>query len=67
MSRLDALNFISHGIEKNENEIEEEAEEEKQNEFIYPNTYQPNVVKKSEDFTINLIDKARNKKIDKFS
>ena len=65
MSRLDALNFISHGIEKNENEIEGEVEEEKQNEFIYPNTYQPNVVKKSEDFTINLIDKARNKKIDK--
>ncbi len=65
MSRLDALNFISHGIEKNENEIEDEPEEEKQNEFIYPNTYQPNVVKKSEDFTINLIDKARDKKIDK--
>ena len=65
MSRLDALNFISHGIEKNENEIEGEAEEEKQNEFIYPNTYQPNVIKKSEDFTINLIDKARDKKIDK--
>ena len=65
MSRLDALNFISHGIEKNENEIEGEAEEEKQNEFIYPNTYQPNVVKKNQDFTINLIDKARNKKIDK--
>ena len=39
MSRLDALNFISHGIEKNENEIEGEVEEEKQNEFIYPNTY----------------------------
>ena len=65
MSRLDALNFISHGIEKNENEIECEVEEEKQNEFIYPTTYQPNVIKKSEDFTINLIDKARNKKIDK--
>ena len=65
MSRLDAVNFISHGIEKNENEIEGEVEEEKQNEFIYPNTYQPNVIKKSEDFTINLIDKARNKKIDK--
>ena len=34
MSRLDAVNFISHGIEKNENEIEGEVEEEKQNEFI---------------------------------
>ena len=28
MSRLDALNFISHGIKKNENETEEEIEEE---------------------------------------
>ena len=51
MSRLDALNFISHGIKKNENEIEEEIEDEtesKENEFIYPNTYQQNV-KKSND------------------
>ena len=32
MSRLDALNFISHGIEKNEDEDkEEEIEEEKEN------------------------------------
>jgi len=68
MSRLDALNFISHGIEKNENQIENDLEEEKEskeNEFIYPNTYQLNDKKNDNDFTINLIDKAKNKKIDK--
>ena len=68
MSRLDALNFISHGIKKNENETEEEIEEEtesKENEFIYPNTYKQNDKKSSDDFIINLIDKAKNKKIDK--
>ena len=68
MSRLDALNFISHGIEKNENEIEDEIEEEKENkenEFVYPNTYQPKDKKSNDDFAINLIDKAKNKKIDK--
>ena len=68
MSRLDALNFISHGIKKNENETEEEIEEEtesKENEFIYPSTYKQNDKKSSDDFIINLIDKAKNKKIDK--
>ena len=68
MSRLDALNFISHGIKKNENETEEEIEEEtenKENEFIYPNTYQQNYKKSNDDFIVNLIDKAKNKKIDK--
>ena len=68
MSRLDALNFISHGIKKNENETEEEIEEEtesKENEFIYPSTYKQNDKKSNDDFIINLIDKAKNKKIDK--
>ena len=61
MSRLDALNFISHGIKKNENETEEEIEEEtesKENEFIYPSTYKQNDKKSSDDFIINLIEKA---------
>ena len=68
MSRLDALNFISHGIKKNEDAIEEEVEDEtenKENEFIYPNTYQQNDKKSSDNFIINLIDKAKNNKIDK--
>ena len=69
MSRLDALNFISHGIKKNENEIEEEEIEDetesKGNEFIYPNAYQQNVKKSNDKFVINLIDKAKNKNIDK--
>ena len=67
MSRLDALNFISHGIEKNEDKEEEieEEKENKENKFIYPNTYQPKEKKRNDDFTINLIDKAKNKKIDK--
>jgi len=64
MSRLDALNFISHGIEKNEDEIEEEKED-KENEFMYPNSYQTKDKKSNDEFTINLIDKAKNKKIDK--
>ena len=48
MSRLDALNFISHGIEKNEDKEEEieEEKENKENKFIYPNTYQPKEKKK---------------------
>ena len=71
MSRLDALNFISHGIKKNENENEIEEEEiqdeteSKENEFIYPNTYQQNEKKGNDKFVINLIDKAKNKNIDK--
>mgnify|MGYP001412924962 CR=1 FL=1 len=68
MSRLDALNFISHGIEKNEKEEEsnfDENIEEKNKEFIYPNTYKPKDKEINKDFTINLIDKAKNKKIDK--
>ena len=61
MSRLDALNFMSHGIEK-------EEDEDRESESIYPNTYQVNEKKNDEskgDFTINLIEKAKNKKIDK--
>ena len=67
MSRLDALNFISHGIEKNNEDFEETEtnEETRENEFIYPNTYQKQEKNNNEDFIINLIDKAKNKKIDK--
>ena len=63
MSRLDALNFISHGIEKNKTEVEEK--EDNENEFIYPNTYKLKNKKNNDDFTINLLDKAKNKRIDK--
>tara|TARA_B100000029_G_scaffold283923_1_gene277623 strand:- start:14761 stop:17034 length:2274 start_codon:yes stop_codon:yes gene_type:complete len=64
MSRLDALNFISHGIEKDE---DEELNEEKENEnnFIYPNTYKPKENKNDDSYTINLMNKAKNKMIDK--
>ena len=67
MSRLDALNFISHGIEKIENdELEEEdMNENSENNFIYPNTYQPKETKNSDGYTINLMNKAKNKMIDK--
>ena len=73
MSRLDVLNFISHGIEKDDKESKEDnfdnldiqRQEETNKEFIYPNTYKTNEKKKDDGFTINLIDKAKNKKIDK--
>ena len=75
MSRLDALNFISHGIEKEDDnkmakdddieDLESQRQDETNSDFIYPNTYQANDTKRKDDFTINLIEKAKSKKIDK--
>ena len=75
MSRLDALNFISHGIEKEDeskmakddelDDLESQRQDETNSDFIYPNTYQKKEKKSNEDFIINLIEKAKNKGIDK--
>ena len=75
MSRLDALNFISHGIQKEDgnkmtkddefDDLESQRQDETNSDFVYPNTYQSKEKTNKNEFIINLIDKAKDKKIDK--
>ena len=65
MTRLDAINFISHGIEKNTDQHDEE-EQNNENIFTYIN---PSDLKENKstnnNFVINLNERAKKGKIDK--
>jgi len=64
MSRLDALNFISHGIKKSATQIKEEESEV--NNLDFPNPYDDRQEKrKANNFVVNLNEKAKQGKIDK--
>ena len=64
MSRLDALNFISHGIKKGATQFKEDESEV--NNLDFPNPYDDRQEKKkSNNFIINLNEKAKLGKIDK--
>ena len=64
MTRLDAINFISHGIEKGTDEFKEE-EQSDENAFSYVKPYDVKETKKKNNFIINLNEKAKKGKIDK--
>jgi len=64
MSRLDALNFISHGIKKGATQFKEDESEV--NNLDFPNPYDDRQEKrKANNFVVNLNEKAKLGKIDK--
>ena len=65
MTRLDAINFISHGIQKKTDQYDEE-EQNDENIFTYVNPYDSKEKKNTKNnFTINLNEKAKKGNIDK--
>lgn len=64
MTKLDAINFISHGIQKTTDEFEAQ-QKNNENSFTYINPYDLKNNKTATNFVISLNEKAKEGKIDK--